>query len=258
MSAGSHLDDEVLSAFVDGELADVEARSVLAHQAVCESCRARVEAFRRVASLVAAAPRAVSGAGLEPGEDPAARIVAALLAGADPGTRRVGRRGWQAVASVAAALAGVAIVLGVFGHSAAPTGSSTGLATSLGSFSSSRELSATLATEIASLAPNPSAQVLPCQAKAAASAAQPTGTRPAFSSPLVYSGVKAEVFAYEPAHRQGKGGPAAAGPGSGSRPAPAHRAATGSTARSTATGHPGKVAVVVRDRDCSLVAYLSW
>jgi len=231
MSAGRHLDDVVLSALVDGELTDEDALVAGAHHAVCEVCRARAAMFGRVSSLVSVL--AVSPgpsdliAGEQRGADDFGRILAAALAevgmGVRPLRRRAARRrALRAAASVAAGLAAVAIIFGAFGHQR-PAGFSSGLAASLGTFTDTRQLSATLATEIASLAPNPSAPVLPCHTKAAASAARPPASRPAFSAPLVYSGAKAQVFAYE----------------------------------SSATS-PTRVAVVLSDRDCTVLAYLSW
>jgi hypothetical protein len=50
-----HLDDEVLSALIDGELAEGERRAAIEHQLVCEACRRRSQELGRVADLVGCA-----------------------------------------------------------------------------------------------------------------------------------------------------------------------------------------------------------
>jgi anti-sigma factor RsiW len=261
-----HLDDEVLNALLDGELADGEAQAAFAHQAVCGSCRARMEAFRRVSILVGWADPtsadAISGEAVgsrfEGSGDDFERILEAAFAGTGPGERPVRRRALRTVASVAAGLVAVAIFLSIFGQPPVPTPSSTGLTASLGTFSSSRVLGGTLATEIASLAPNGSAPLLPCQEKAAGRAGEPPATTPAFSAPLVYAGVKAEVFAYISAPKQGKGVSADGSSGGGSLTGSAQADLTVPQVRNTGSAPSAKFAVVVRDGDCTLLARLTW
>jgi anti-sigma factor RsiW len=52
----NHIDDETLSAFVDGQLTPEAATSVQAHLDACLQCEDRVEGFRTVASLLRRLP----------------------------------------------------------------------------------------------------------------------------------------------------------------------------------------------------------
>lgn len=107
-----HLDDERLSAHLDGTPLDGTDPAAADHLAGCADCRARLEAFRSVAELV--------GAPLPPPPAGAvdAAVAAALAAHASPGgspvvplSTAVRRRRTQV--GLAAAAAVVAVVLGV-------------------------------------------------------------------------------------------------------------------------------------------------
>jgi hypothetical protein len=223
MSGAVHLDDEVLSAFVDGELTEVERRHAEDHQRVCDACGQRAAALRRVALLVGA------GAPLDVAPPVAAPDLGQIIS-----LRPVRRRARWVVAVVSAAAvvaAGVGISVAALGSPStppAPAASDSGLPTSLGSFASAKVLGPILQTEIASLAPG-SGRTLPCHAKAAAIVGEAAGTPAGFSAPLTFAGAPAEVFAY----RRPRSG---SGSGSGT----------------------AEVAVVVWDRDCSKAARLGW
>jgi hypothetical protein len=126
----SHLDEDQLSAALDGEL-DPEAAE---HGDTCDECRARLADWRRVVGLVAVVPfrptddqveeavRAALASGLEPGRpsagqvpDATANSMAGAAAGASP-TAMAGRRRLVSVSPrvrIAAAVAAALIVVGV-------------------------------------------------------------------------------------------------------------------------------------------------
>jgi hypothetical protein len=260
-----HLDDEILCALVDGELTEAEQRAALDHQQVCEPCRARAQALGGVADVLRCS--APVGPGAPGGEALDAMVAAALAQLPDEGaeddhemaawdtTEVVSLRAVRhrrshllsAAVSVAAVLGGVGIAFAAFGHPAQPpvTTGATGLASSLGTFSDTASLSPTLRAEIESLAPGASGQNLPCHVKAAASADHLSGSPSAFSAPLTYGGIPAQVFVYRTPETwaEGSAGGAAGGKSTGS---------TGGESQDVA------VAVVVRDRDCAPLAHLDW
>lgn len=107
-----HLDDERLSAHLDGSQFDDTDPAAADHLAQCASCRARLESFRSVASLVGA-PVAPPSAGAVD-----AAVAAALAVHASPGgspvvplSTAVRRRRTQV--GLAAAAAVVTVVLGI-------------------------------------------------------------------------------------------------------------------------------------------------
>jgi hypothetical protein len=261
MKGSVHLDDEVLSALVDGELSDVEADSALQHQSTCETCRARAAALRQVAQVVSAG---AVGQGPTSGADLVDFMVAAALTEADrvaadlssqdlaevlplsATPRRRRRHLLRAAVSAAAVVAGVGIALAAFAHPGPPPNAAlaaSGLGSSLGSYDNAATLGPTLETEIASLADG-SGQDLPCHVKAATVVDEPADTVAVFSAPLTYDGVPAQVFAYrKPLTSVGRtGGPSVETSGSG-----------GAGASQTQN-----VAVVVTDGNCTLVARLGW
>jgi hypothetical protein len=262
MRGALHLDDEILCALVDGELTGAEQQAALDHQLVCDPCRARARELGGVADALRHGAPASPGA---PGGDVLDTMVAAALAQlAEEGTEGDHEGAWdtaevvslsarrrrrphllRAAISVAAVLGGVGIALAAFEHPAQPsaTNTATGLAASLGTFSNTASLSPTLRAEIESLAPGASGQDLPCHVKAAASAEQASGTPAAFSAPLTYGGVPAQVFVYRTPDTWPEG---SVGGAAGGTP-------TGSTG-----GESQDVAVVVRDRDCAPLAHLDW
>jgi hypothetical protein len=257
MKGSVHLDDEMLSALVDGELTDVEADSALQHQSTCETCRARAAALRQVAQVVSAV-----GHGPASGADLVDFMVAAALTEADrlapevpsqdlaevvPLSATPRRRHLLRVAvSAAAVVAGVGIALAAFAHPAPPPNAAvaaSGLGSSLGSYDNAATLGPTLETEIASLAAG-SGQDLPCHLKAATIVDEPADTVAVFSAPLTYDGVPAQVFAYrKPLASVGRiGGQSVETSGSGG----------------VGASQTQNVAVVVTDANCTLVARIGW
>jgi hypothetical protein len=261
MNGSVHLDDEVLSALVDGELSNVEADSALRHESTCETCQARVAALRQVAQVVSAG---AVGHGTRSGADLVDFIVAAALTEADrvaaevsgpdlaevlplsATPRRRRHLVLRAALSAAAVVAGVGIALAAFAHPAPPprgAAAASGLPSSLGSYDNAATLGPTLETEIASLAAG-SGQDLPCRFKAATIVGAPAGTVAVFSAPLTYNGAPAQVFAYrKPLTSAGRiGGQSVETGGSGGAGA----------------SQSQSVAVVVTDGNCTLVARLGW
>jgi hypothetical protein len=102
MTPAAHLDDETISAVLDGELPADDDSAARAHLAGCAECRARLARFTDVAAAVAA-----------PVDLPAAGAREAAIAGAIDGDRAdgaaAGRRRWAPVLAVAAVL--VALLL---------------------------------------------------------------------------------------------------------------------------------------------------
>jgi hypothetical protein len=88
---GHHLDDETISAALDGEPIDGDAR---AHLDGCASCRARLDAFGRVAAAVGAPVTAPSASARDDA------IAAALAADVAPAQPRRNLTPWLAAAAV--------------------------------------------------------------------------------------------------------------------------------------------------------------
>jgi anti-sigma factor RsiW len=62
-----HISDDVLQAYLDGELADGEGRTVAAHITDCGACGARLRSLERLYSLVESLPERPLDADLMPG-----------------------------------------------------------------------------------------------------------------------------------------------------------------------------------------------
>jgi hypothetical protein len=234
-----HIDDELLSACLDGELTEAEQRVVDDHQRRCTVCQGRADALRAVAALVGWAVVVPAEAPLTaPPLDLSAldTLVAgtredwpAVGGGRAPGRGRPSRRrgGWVAMAAATAAAVGIAFAaIGRPAHHVVPVATVAGAGStgphSLGSFSGTATLRATLRAEINSRGSSGSGPVLPCHNRAAAGAGQPAGAEAVFSARLTYAGAPAQVFAYR------------------------------------TTGPNGDLAVVEQDRYCILVARFGW
>jgi hypothetical protein len=284
-AAGAHLDDEVISALIDDELPVGDRAVAAGHRSACARCRRRSDELGRAAMAIAVAPTgslegerslavaAALAAALvpapPPGDRPACdpvsgRPVAAPATGrpeagrwasstgrgvpARPGRRRL-RRARVMVGAVVVAAAGLAA--GGLHGSPAPAGAtrSVVLASSLGSFSTSTSLRATLEATVASIDATGPAGVpggtgsVPCYRQAAraaelaaATAAVPPssgagGPEATFAAPVELTDVPAEVFTFP---RLSVAGP------------------DGTVTRL------GTYAVVVEDGTCAVVARLGW
>lgn len=93
----AHLDDETLSALLDGEAGDAGA-----HLDACDACRARLDAFRRVADVVGAPPPPVPEAIRE------RHLAAARAVHGVPPARS---RRWAIAAGLAAAAVAAAVAV---------------------------------------------------------------------------------------------------------------------------------------------------
>jgi anti-sigma factor RsiW len=96
-----HIEDEVLSAFVDDQLSPSSRSQAEAHLAVCAACRERLEGFSTVAGLLRRLPE------VEPPRDFA---LGPRLLGDPPNVVRL-RRWYTATRAAAAALAAVFVFL---------------------------------------------------------------------------------------------------------------------------------------------------
>jgi anti-sigma factor RsiW len=105
-----HVEREILSALIDGELSADERRMVHEHLQSCQDCRETVEEFTQIHGLVGELPRLIAPAAFvsEVVGRPVRRPVAQQVANAALG----GRRRWVAlgvaVAAVGISLAGLA------------------------------------------------------------------------------------------------------------------------------------------------------
>ena len=105
-----HVEREILSALIDGELSADERRMVHEHLQTCSACREIVEEFTQIHGMVGELPRLVAPASFvsDVVERPLRRPVPAQVAAAAFG----GRRRWIAVGlaagSIAISLAGLA------------------------------------------------------------------------------------------------------------------------------------------------------
>jgi hypothetical protein len=251
VTATAHLDDDVLSALLDGELSEAEWRSAADHQSACAACQARAAALGDVGRVLRVAfPRSMPDAWPAWPGWPDARldaVVSEALGGSraagsidDAGRRRFRRyrrSRVRAVAAAAAVFVGVGLALSALEHApppsaAARTGAAPGvrgLSSSFGSFAGPASLGPALLVEIESLAAGHSGAGLPCRAEAALLAGRSAALAATFSAPLTYRGVASEVFAYE--------APSAGGGGANGL---------------------GGLAVVVADGNCDLVARVAW
>ena len=108
MTPAAHLDDETLSAVLDGEPTADDA-AARAHLADCAECRTRLAAFTDVAAAVGA-PVDVSAAAADARD---ALIARALDAGV--ATDGSTRRSWAPVLAVAAVLVALLLAVPLFG-----------------------------------------------------------------------------------------------------------------------------------------------
>lgn len=97
-----HVEREILSALIDGELSADERRMVHEHLQSCPACRETVEEFTQIHGMVGELPRLVAPAAFvsEVVERPVRRPVAQQVAS----VAFSGRRRWVAVGAAAAAL----------------------------------------------------------------------------------------------------------------------------------------------------------
>jgi len=157
-----HIDDDLLSAFVDDQLTPDEAEHVRAHLATCSVCQARLEEFRSVAALLRRLPEVAPPRDFSLGP----RLLV------DP-PNVVRLRRWYVVARTSAATLAAAFVFLSVGAlyvdtRPAPT------ATSTNRLSSSGDASAPAPPQIAPSAPTPAIKAAaPAAAQAVAPQASP-------------------------------------------------------------------------------------
>jgi hypothetical protein len=156
MSRGLHLDEDRLSALMDGEADDADVE----HAAACPECSARAAAWRDARRLVATAVPAAPAAQRD------AAVAAALAVAGEPAAamvsldeRRVRRaRRARAVLAVAAAVVVVGVVGAVVHAGGSGSGSNSGTRSAAGSVATTGEGSTTPGVGQSSGAQSPGAQ----------------------------------------------------------------------------------------------------